>query len=132
MNKNNQNFNGNMYYLNKKFSEEFFDDKYIQDNLQKDILDFQLYVKSKMKQRLKSSNKIRSSIQEILEINGHEYTVYIFGSYNTGLCLPQSDLDLILYNRNQSKKYDRDYSKEKLIEIQKLVCLNIKMQQKLL
>ena len=121
MNKNNQNFNGNMYYLNKKFSEEFFDDKYIQDNLQKDILDFQLYVKSKMKQRIKSSNKIRSSIQEILEINGHEYTVYIFGSYNTGLCLPQSDLDLILYNRNQSKKYDRDYSKEKLIEIQSLL-----------
>ena len=121
INKNNQNFNENINYLSKKFSDELFDDKYIQDNLQKDILDFQLYVKSKIKQKQKSSNKIRSSIQEILEINGYDYTIYIFGSYSTGLCLPESDLDLILYNRNQSKKYDKDYSKEKLLEIQNLL-----------
>ena len=106
-------------YLNKKFSDESFDDKYIKDNLQRDILDFQQYVEANIRIKQKPINEIRSSLQEILELNGYEYDVYIFGSFETGLCLPWSDLDLMLINKNKSTKIIN--SIEQLKEIHNLL-----------
>ena len=108
-------------YLNKKFDGEFFDEKYIKEMLKKDIMDFHLYIKSNIKSKQKPINKIRSSLQEILELNEYDFTVYVFGSYATGLCLPWSDLDLILISKNPQAKYDENYSNEKLKEIQNLL-----------
>ena len=119
MTKNNNQFFYDVNYLNKKFSDEIFDEKYIKDNLQRDILDFQLYVKANEKMKQKPINEIRSSLQEILEANGYDYKVYFFGSYETELSLPWSDLDLILASKNQSKKIED--SEEKLKEILSLL-----------
>ena len=123
MNQNHKNFLYNMNYLNKKFSDEPLDekyiDKYIKENLQRDILDFQLYVETNIKMKQKPINEIRSSLQEILERNGYDYTVYVFGSFETGLSLPWSDLDLILVSKNQSK--NTIVSEDKLKEIQSLL-----------
>ena len=91
-------------YLNKKFSDEIFDDNQIKSNLYKDIIDFQKYTKSEIKKRQKPISHIRSALQERLELNGYDYTVNVFGSYATGLCLPWSDLDLILISKNQNMK----------------------------
>ena len=91
-------------YLNKKFSDEIFDDNQIKSNLYKDIIDFQKYTKSEIKKRQKPISHIRSALQERLELNGYDYTVNVFGSYATGLCLPWSDLDLILISKNQNIK----------------------------
>ena len=91
-------------YLNKKFSEEIFDENQIKSNLVKDIIDFQKYTKNGIKKKQKSISHIRSSLQEILELNDFDYTVNVFGSYATGLCLPWSDLDLILISKNQNMK----------------------------
>ena len=108
-------------YLNKKFSDDNFDDKYVKENLQRDILDFQYFIEANVRMKQKPINEIRSSLQEILESNGYEYEydVYIFGSYETGLCLPFSDLDLILINKNQTTKIIN--SEERLKEIQHLL-----------
>ena len=91
-------------YLNRKFSDETFDENQIKLNLGKDIIDFQLYNKAQTKKNLKSASEIRSSLQLLLENNGFDYNVYIFGSYATYLCLPWSDLDLILISKNQNMK----------------------------
>ena len=89
-------------YLNKKFSDDSFKDEQIKKNLAKDIIDFQLYNKEHVKKKLISASKIRSDLQLLLERNGFDYTVYIFGSYATNLCLPWSDLDLSLFNKSQN------------------------------
>lgn len=74
-----------------------------------------------MKSKQKSINNIRSSLQEILELNEYDFTVYLFGSYETGLSLPWSDLDLILISKNLPSKHDENFTKEKLKEIQNLL-----------
>ena len=91
-------------YLNKKFSEEIFDENQIKSNLVKDIIDFQKFTKSEIKKKQKPISHIRSSLQEILELSGFDYTINVFGSYATGLYLAWSDLDLILISKNQNMK----------------------------
>ena len=91
-------------YLNKKFSDEIFDENQIKSNLYKDIIDFQKYTKTEIKKRQKPISHIRSALQERLELSGYDYTVNVFGSYATGLCLPWSDLDLILISKSQNMK----------------------------
>ena len=91
-------------YLNKKFSDEIFDDNQIKSYLVKDIIDFQKYTKNEIIKKQKPISHIRSSLQEILELSGFDYTVNVFGSYATGLCLTWSDLDLILICKNQNMK----------------------------
>ena len=108
-------------YLNNKFDDDYFDDEQIKVNLQKDILDFQLYVKANVKMKQKPINEIRSSLQEMLESNGYDYKVYIFGSYATGLCLPWSDLDLILNSKSQNQNSKNNNTLDKLKEIQNLL-----------
>ena len=119
MNHSHDKFITDLNYLNKKFSDENFDDKYIKDNLQRDILDFQQYVEANIRIKQKPINEIRSSLQEILELNGYEFDVYIFGSFETGLCLPWSDLDLMLISKNKSTKIIN--SIEQLKEINNLL-----------
>ena len=121
MNHNHSNLITDINYLNTKFNENSFDEKYIKEMLKKDIIDFHQYIKSNMKLKQKSINNIRSSLQEILELNEYDFTVYLFGSYETGLSLPWSDLDLILINKNLPAKYDENFTKEKLKEIQNLL-----------
>ena len=108
-------------YLEKKFKDEIFDDNTIKSNLCKDIKDFQLYNKVQIKLKQNSINSIRSSLQEILEYNGYEYNVYVFGSYATGLCLPWSDLDLVLMCKNQNQNLKNLNSVQKLQEIVNLL-----------
>ena len=87
-------------YLNKKFSEEIFDENQIKKNLSKDILDFQAYNKAQIKAKQNIIFNILSSLQQILDLNNDESKIYIFGSYATGLCLNWSDLDLLLITKN--------------------------------
>ena len=105
-------------YLYKKFSDETFDENQITKNLVKDILDFQIYNKAQIKMKQTIAYNIRSSLQQILELNTYDYKVYVFGSYATGLCLNWSDLDLILISKNSNIKNNNT-----IFKLQEIVSL---------
>ena len=105
-------------YLYKKFAEETFDENQITKNLVKDILDFQIYNKAQIKMKQTIAYNIRSSLQQILELNTYDYKVYVFGSYATGLCLNWSDLDLILISKNSNIKNNNT-----IFKLQEIVSL---------
>ena len=86
-------------YLEKKFSNDKFDEQYIIQNINKDIIDFQNYIKEQMQKKQMQVTGIVSLLQGILDESGFDYQIHIFGSYATGLCLPCSDLDVILVPR---------------------------------
>lgn len=99
-NQENHNKNKNLSdYLEKKFSNDKFDEKYIIQNINKDIIDFQSYIKEQMQKKQIQVTRIVSLLQGILDESGFDYQIQIFGSYATGLSLPCSDLDMILIPR---------------------------------
>jgi len=105
---NSNNNKGNCASLSKKeiferkFSTQKYDDKYIVKCLQKDILDFQEFVKDGIKTN-------RTYIDELIRLTKlavsetiPEYEVNIYGSHSTNLCLPWSDLDIVLVSKKGS------------------------------
>ena len=99
-NQENHNQNKNLSdYLEKKFSNDKFDEQYLIQNINKDIIDFQNYIKEQMQKKQMQVTGIVSLLQGILDESGFDYQIQIFGSYATGLSLPCSDLDVILVPR---------------------------------
>jgi DNA polymerase sigma len=92
--------------IEKKFSTNKYDDKYIMKCLQKDILDFQEYTKEqiyKNKNILEDLIKfIEQSVYEIIP----DYEVKLYGSHATNLCLPWSDLDIVLIHKKNPFAYN--------------------------
>ena len=105
----NSNLNSQINYLNKKFidvdyklkfsSKEKI--KYILNFLSKDISEFEKYVEL----NINSSNNINEELLKNIEIAVNEsipdYQANLYGSYATNLCLPWSDLDIVLVPKNK-------------------------------
>ena len=94
-------------YLQKKFSNDLYPENYIIQNLSKDILDFHRYNQIQMSQKQPIIKNILPAIQNLIDSLKYEYQIQIYGSYATGLCLPWSELDLVLVpkiNNNQQGK----------------------------
>ena len=124
-NNNNNNNNNKFLILNKKFLIESFDENYIYSQLTKDILDFQNYTNT---QNIQNKNSIISTInyiKDFLKERNYDFNIKIFGSFATGLCLPFSELDLMLIPNNITneneitilKKLYIDFKNEKKWEI---------------
>ena len=86
-------------FLNKKFIHFSYDQLYVFSCLSKDISDYQQFVKEHIEkeQNLYDSliNIIQVSIDEIFQ----DYKVHLYGSHATNLCLPWSDIDIVLINK---------------------------------
>jgi hypothetical protein len=96
-------------YFSKKFENNYYKDKYIQENLQKDLLDFQDYVKEKLKYINPKINDLINLIQtSVNESIGKEYEVKLYGSHATNLCLPWSDLDVVICRKDN--QFSNSYS----------------------
>lgn len=84
-------------FFRKKFISEGYNDIYIQECLQIDLLDFQEHVKEQiklLKPKLEELiNLLQTSVNESI---GSEYEAKLYGSHATNLCLPWSDLDVVI------------------------------------
>ena len=89
------------YYNNKLSCNKVYTEEYIKKCLQKDLIDFTSYVTQKIhiiSPKVKELiNYIQNAVDESI---GKEYEVRLYGSHATGLCLPWSDIDVVLCKKN--------------------------------
>ena len=95
------NYNNLKYYNNKFFKNINIPDEYIHQILQKDIIDFMNLVEYKISIIKPKVNELINLIQNSVEKSlGEDYEVKLYGSHATGLCLPWSDIDVVLCKKN--------------------------------
>ena len=117
---NNNNLN---YFKNKFFHNINISEDYIHQILQKDILDFLDLVTYKIKKIKPKVNELINFIQNSVEKSiGKEYEIKLYGSHATGLCLPWSDIDVVLYKKNgkNNKNDDNNSYNNKYMPLQDL------------
>jgi DNA polymerase sigma len=82
--------------LEKKFSQLKYDDKYSSKCLTKDLLDFMELTKEYTSVLRETQEMLVGLVQEATNETLLEYEVKLYGSHATNLCLPSSDIDLVL------------------------------------
>ena len=104
-NKNNTNIttpnNPSQYsqFLNKKFIHFTYDQQYVFSCLSKDISDYQIFVKELIEREQNLYDTIIKNIQISIDEIINDYEVHLYGSHATNLCLPWSDIDVVLINK---------------------------------
>ena len=89
------------YYNNKLINNNIYTDEYIKRSLQKDLIDFTSYVTQKIQIISPKVKELINYIQNAVDESiGKEYEVRLYGSHATGLCLPWSDIDVVLCKKN--------------------------------
>ena len=78
------------------FTESNLDTEIIQETLQKDLTDYQEYVKEQISQKEPVIQEIIKELQSVVNEVSPNYKVNLYGSYCTGLCLPWSDIDTVI------------------------------------
>ena len=105
INNKSDNNQGLINYLNKKFINYNYNLDFIQDReknnyiincLTKDILDFENYVTTHIKSSANIRQDLLKNIEKSVNESIPEYQVHLYGSHATNLCLPWSDLDIVL------------------------------------
>ena len=89
-------------YLNKKFINFTYDHMYVLNCLSKDIKDYQQFVKEHIEREQSLYDTLIQNIQISVDESIHDYDVHLYGSHATNLCLPWSDLDVVLVPRNNN------------------------------
>ena len=113
-NKINNNSNKNseyINYLNKKFINydynfDFSQDKdknnYVINCLSKDISEFEKFVSAHIKSSSNIHQELLNNVEKVVNECIPDYGVHLYGSHATNLCLPWSDLDVVLVPRNNN------------------------------
>ena len=96
-------------YLNKKFINFDYDLNFNQDNnyvrncLSKDIIEFELFVDEHIKNSSNLYDELIKNVQDAVNECFQEYEVHLYGSHATNLCLPWSDLDVVLISKKNNQ-----------------------------
>ena len=97
------NYNNIKYYKNKFVKNIIITEEYIYQILKKDLIDFMNLVKYKISIIKPKVNELINFIQNSVEKSiGNEYEIKLYGSHATGLCLPWSDIDVVLCKKNKN------------------------------
>ena len=86
-------------YLNKKFINFDYDHIYVLNCLSKDIIDYQQFVSEHIQREQNIYSMLIQNLQSAVNESIHDYDVHLYGSHATNLCLPWSDLDVVLIPR---------------------------------
>ena len=93
---------GNKLYKELKFMPYPIEDTDMFKILNKDLLDYQKYITEKINKKIPLIYNFINEIKEIVNAKTQDYEIQIYGSYANGLCMPWSDLDLVLVNKNSN------------------------------
>ena len=93
---------GNKFYKELKFMPYQIEDTEMFKILNKDLMDYQKYITEKINKKIPLIYTFINEIKEILNEKTQDYEIQIYGSYANGLCMPWSDLDLVLVNKNSN------------------------------
>lgn len=86
-------------YRELKFTPTKIDDSYITKTLEKDLVDYKNYIKAEMSKKNVLIDRLVQNIRQTVNGINKDFDVQLYGSFATGLCLPWSDLDVVLvYN----------------------------------
>ena len=107
----NKNQNSKSEFLNHKFSSLSYTEHYIITNIQKDLKDYQEYINEKISYKKPVINDILKELQSTVDEVNPNYKVNLYGSYCTGLCLPWSDIDIVI---SHESLYGEEYFLNKL------------------
>ena len=89
------------YYSNKLMNNNIYPDEYVKQCLQKDLIDFNNYVGARIQMISPKVKELIAYIQNAVDASiGKDYEVKLYGSHATGLCLPWSDIDVVLCKKN--------------------------------
>ena len=85
------------FYLNENNDKNAFPREYITKQLQIDLIDFKNYVHNNVDQTQPVFEKLTSLISTyVKESLGNDYNIQVYGSRATKLCLPLSDIDIVI------------------------------------
>ena len=88
-------------YYSNKFTNNLYSDEYIKKSLQNNLLDFCKYVTTKTQIVSPKVKELIKYIQTSVDNSiGNDYEVKLYGSHATGLCLPWSDIDVVICKKN--------------------------------
>ena len=88
-------------YLNKKFTHRKYENDYKIDCLSNDITDFEIYVKLRIEKEKDIYDTLIKNVQNSVDKSINNYEVNLYGSHATNLCLPWSDLDVVLIKKQK-------------------------------
>ena len=89
-------------YKELKFSPHQIEDVEMFKILNKDLMDYQKYITHKINKKIPSIKHLINDIKVTINSATQDYDVHVYGSYANGLCMPWSDLDLVLVNKNEN------------------------------
>ena len=94
----------NFFYKYESLINNKINYEYIYNQLQIDLMDYMQYVHNKNSKQKNTVSKIKHLLEESVQnCLGENYEVKIYGSRETGLCLPWSDIDAVIsFRENQS------------------------------
>ncbi|MCQ2819826.1 MAG: nucleotidyltransferase domain-containing protein [archaeon] len=88
-------------FIYKKFESIPNRDDYMIRSLQKDLLDYQKQIKEKISFKRPVIDDLMKKLQEVIDEINTNYKVTLYGSYSTGLCLPWSDMDVVITSKTK-------------------------------
>ena len=118
-------------FLQRKFCQNKYDDFYVCKNLHKDLIDYQEFNKEQIKRLKATQEELLELVQEAVDESIPEFELKIYGSHATNLCLPWSDLDLVLIPRNNYSMISNNNNNLQLLYYCLLVNFNLSIRRKI-